>query len=74
VKLQFSALHGHLTSICSIFFVWEDLKTTASARTFDTMEELWRRIEQFETEIKNTSEISERLQLSFSRGPELGGP
>jgi hypothetical protein len=52
------------------FYFWGNFKPTASARTFDTREELWRRIEQFGTEIKDTPR-NLRTLVSFFFHAEL---
>jgi hypothetical protein len=41
------------------------------ASSVDTRDELWRRSQQFESEIKNTSGIVDLLRVSFSRRAEL---
>jgi hypothetical protein len=53
------------------FFLWGYLKTTICASAFDTREELWPRIRQFGTEIKNTPEIFQRVRVYFSSRVEL---
>jgi hypothetical protein len=47
------------------------LKTKICVGTFDTRQDLWRRIQQISGEIKSTPEIFDRLRVSFSRAAEL---
>jgi hypothetical protein len=55
-------------------FLWGYFETKACASAADTREELWHRIQQFASGIKNTSAIFERLRVPFSRRAELCVP
>jgi hypothetical protein len=48
------------------FFLLRYLKVKAQASTVDIIEALWRRMQQFANEVKNTSGIFEGLRVSLS--------
>jgi hypothetical protein len=66
VKLLYSGLQAHLTWTLSIYFLWAYMKMKVCGTTVGTGEELWRPIQQFSSEIKNTPRIFERLRVSFN--------
>jgi hypothetical protein len=71
MKLQFRGLHAHLAWNLLEFMLWGCMKIKLFASTVYNREELWRLIQKFESEIRNTSGIFECFRISFSLIAEL---